>query len=508
MNTDPASRIPVLIIDDREDLSRFCERSLGDTYAFHRVATGSEARDFLARPCAAEAILLDRDFTYADPSLLLGPPEEIRNEGLHVMRWLRREHPLLPVIMVTGYRDQHAALEAAGLGADFLAWEDLLDQPNLLRARLQRALETTGNRPEGVLARFRELGIVGDSPAFTRTLISLHQALGATAPILLLGETGTGKDTLAFAVHALSGDSSRPYVSVNVAALNPNLIEAELFGHARGAYTGAGQSFIGKLRYADGGTLFLNEVADLAPEVQAKLLTVLERSEVVPVGDVHSFPARFRLITATSQDLKALVQQGRFRRDLYHRIAWHTISIPSLKERQADIPALVRSFLHEVGRDQEGSVLGIAREAQEYLCGLPWEGNIRELRAVLEAAGASATYLITLSDVLEVVRRNEVRQTPEVSGGNGTKGASADPLPPGGSPPARAGEAQVAAHNDPEVCEGRVFGDLTYREITGRYFLYLKRRSEGRLSEVARRAGIGKTTVYEWKERYGDPPPA
>jgi DNA-binding NtrC family response regulator len=520
-------RAKVLIIDDREDLLRFCTRSLGSSYEFSHVSSGRDAAAELAENPGVEAILLDRDFSRADPSALLGPAEDARNEGLHILRWLRASHPGIPVLMVTGYRDLHTAMEATDLGADFLAWQDLVEQPQILKARLERTLELQGRRPDGILMRFREMGMVSESPAFSRTLMALHQACAGNAPILLLGETGTGKDTLASAVHTLSGDASRPYVSVNVAALNPNLIESELFGYARGAYTGAGRMGVGKLRFADGGTLFLNEVAELPVDLQAKLLTALERNEVVPVGEVNSYPARFRLICATSRDIGLLVQEGRFRRDLYHRIAWHTIMIPPLRERREDIPALVRTFLREAGQTRQGIVLGIAKEALEHLGELSWEGNVRELRATLEAASATARAVITLQDVREVVRRNEVLRRPacmpadaggpEVERRLSACGPWLDPrsgvvvtpgtvVMPGITPSsslAAAPEAGTAALSPVSAdCETAAFGSLSFRDLTERYYRYLMRVTGGRLPEVARRAGIAKGTAYEWKNRF------
>jgi len=483
----------ILIIDDREDLVRFCERSLGGTYEFRHVG-GARAAGALLRGTPVAGVLLDRDFSHADPADLLGPPAEARDEGLHILRWLRREHPRLPVLMVTGFRELQAALQAADLGADFLAWEDVTADPGVLAARLARALESNEGRLETVLARFRELGIVAESPAFTRALGTLHRAIPGRAPILLLGETGTGKDTLGYAIHALSGDPLRPYVSVNVSSLNPGLIESELFGHARGAFTGADRASVGKLRFAHGGTLFLNEVGDLAEEIQAKLLTVLERSEVVPVGEVRSHPAEFRLITATSRDLHALVESGRFRRDLFHRIAWHTVALPPLRERPEDIPALVGAFLRSIAPHREGAVTGIAREALEYLVGLPWAGNVRELRGAVEAACAGARHVITVSDVREVVRQRDSI----LAAGAGVEAAPAAP----------AATAAPGASPAPAGAEDAVFGARTYRDLTAAYFHYLVRRSGGRLPEVARLAGISKATAYEWRDRYGEKGPA
>ncbi len=493
---DATAKPVVLVVDDRDDIVRFCERSLGETYAFRLAPGGRAAAELLRRePCAA--VLLDRDFSHADPAQLLGPPQEARDEGLHILRWLRREHPRLPVIMVTGVRDLAVALAAAELGADFLAWEDVTGDPGILPARLQRALEASGSQQESVLAPFRELGIVAESPAFARALDALARAIPGRAPILLLGGTGAGKDSLAYAVHALAGDPSRPYVSVNVSALNPGLVESELFGHARGAFTGAAQASLGKLRYAHGGTLFLNEIGELAPELQVKLLTAIERAEVVPVGDVHGHPADFRLITATSRDLRLLVENGQFRPDLLHRIAWHTIEIPPLRERTEDIPALAHSFLRMTTRFREGAVLGIAREALQYLAALPWDGNVRELRSVIEAACAQARHTITVGDVREVVRRHEGFATARPA-------AAAQET---GAPAARPGAPDRAA------AEEAAFGALDYDGLTAAYFFHLMRRTGGQLAEVARLAGISRTTAYEWRKRYAGgqaaaPPPA
>ena len=382
----PSPAPTLLIIDDREDLFLFCRRNLGDLGRFVHTPDATSARERLAEHPKVAVVLVDRDFSHADPSRLLGPPQDVRNEGIHILRWLGREHPGLPAIMVTGYRETSTAVEAADLGYDFLAWEEVTARPEILRGRLQQVLDRSGKREEEILARFRGAGVVVASGEFRRVLVQVHHALAGNAPILLLGETGTGKDTVAWAAHALSGDSTRPFVAVNVAALNPNLLESELFGHAQGAFTGADRATIGKLRHAHGGTLFLNEIGDLAPDFQVKLLTVLDRREVVPVGDVRSFPAQFRLITATSCDLRARLRDGRFREDLYHRLAWHTLEIPPLRDRREDIPALVAAFLRDAGQGCEGGVTSIQREAVECLAEMPWRGNVRELRGMIEAA--------------------------------------------------------------------------------------------------------------------------
>lgn len=500
----------LLVIDDRVDLARFCERELADHWVIEHAPDGRTAQELLAGQADYEAVLLDRDFSEADPRRLVGPASEVQNEGIAILRWIREEAGQTPVVMVTGYREQRSALAAAEMGADYLAWSDIVGDPHILRARLEHAIERSEGEDEAILARFREMGVVVSSARFARTLIDLAKIIDARVPILLLGETGTGKDTLAYAIHALTGDSSRPYVAVNVAALNPNIIESELFGHTRGAFTGASRTTEGKLRFAHGGTLFLNEIADLPREVQAKLLSAIEHKAVTPVGDNTSHPADFRLITATSQDLRRALEENRFREDLYYRIAWHTVEIPALRDRREDIPALVRAFVRRAGQGREGGVTGIAQEAIEYLCTLPWRGNVRELRSVIDAACSLARYFITLVDVRQALesRRDMPMGAADATGATGDtqatqltgldrttdgRGMGADPQ---GDPASEPGEARDALD--------RVFGKLTYRELTEAYFRYLHDRTGGRVPEIAKRAGIAKSTAYEWKDRLHD----
>lgn len=488
-----AHRRKVLVVDDRDDLVRFCERVLANGYDFVHVTDGLAAERMLDEHPDIAALLLDRDFSRADPVRLVGPPEDVRNEGLTILRRLRANARNLPVIMVTGFRERKMAVEVADLDADFLAWQDITEDPHILRERLAHAIERSGEREARVLGAFRSHGIVGSAPSFRKALLALHQAAMHDAPVLLLGETGTGKDVLAFAVHALSGDSGRPFVNINVASLSPALIENELFGHVRGAFTGADRDHPGRLRMAAGGSLFLNEIADLPLPSQAKLLTAIERKEVVPVGDVKTYPVDFRLISATAQDLRGMVAAGGFRRDLFHRLAWHQIEIPPLRERTEDIPELVRSFLHSVGQGREGGVVGIAREAVEYLCDCAWDGNVRQLRAVVESSCAVARYMVTLADVRQVLQRNDV-VTP------GARGLRS------GAPPRAGLEEEIGvepAGSDRGTAEDLVFGTSDYRQLTASYYRYLDRVTGGRTPEVARLAGIAKATAYEWKDKYG-----
>jgi DNA-binding NtrC family response regulator len=475
-------RPAILIVDDREELLRFCSRVLGEDFDFAGVGSGADAQRLLKSRDDIAAVILDRDFSHADPAKLIGPPADVRNEGLHILRWLREERADLPALMVTGYREQRSAMEAAQMGTDYLAWSDIAADPHLLRAMLDKALHRGGEDAAQILERFRACGLVVESPRFAQMLCQLYRAIPGKAPLLILGETGTGKDHLASVIHMLSTDADRPYVNVNVSALTGTLIESELFGHARGAFTGAHRDFVGKLRHAHRGTLLLNEVAELSLDIQAKLLAVLEHKEVVPVGDVQAYPADFRLIAATCQDLRRRVEENRFRPDLFYRLAWHTVELPPLRERREDIPALVRRFLCDAGSSNGDCTVGIAREAMEYLSELPWPGNIRQLRAVIEAASALASYVITLTDV----RASTARM------GSLLSSAVAD------------GGAQLAGSVTPEVMrhEESVFGALSLEEVKLRYFGYLLRKTGNNVPQAARLAGVAKATAYQWVERW------
>lgn len=470
------SRPLVLVLDDREDLLRFAERSLADRYEFVR-ATCARGADAVLRARAVRAVLLDRDFSHADPATLIGPPGTVRDEGLHLLRWLRHEHGAIPVLMVSGFREVAVAVAVTELGADFLAWEEVAAAPDLLRAQLERTLRSTHDAAAEALERFRAHGLVAESPALGGALAALLAALPGDSPILLLGESGTGKDTLAKAAHGLSGDPGRPFELVNLAAPSASMIEDDLFGHVERAITDVPHARPGRIRSADGGTLFLNEIANLSLEHQAKLLTVLDRGEVVPLGSDRPVPVRFRLFTATSEDLQSLVAGGRFRKDLYFRIAGHVIEVPPLRARREDVAALAHAFLREAPAFQDGTVFAFTREALEDLATQSWPGNVRELRHVVLAACARARHHVTIGDVREILRRHP----------RGLADAAAPATEPAGSP-----REAVAT----------LFGTATHDALTAAYFRHLVLACGGQMAEVARRAGVSRSTVYEWRRRY------
>ncbi len=257
--------------------------------------------------------------------------------------------------------------------------------------------------------------IVGQTPAIQRVLHQVEQVAGTAATVLLLGETGTGKELLARAIHSSSPRRARPMLTVSGAALPATLIESELFGHEKGAFTGATARQIGRFEQADGSTLFLDEIGELPLEVQVKLLRVLQFGQFERLGSTRTLSANVRIIAASNRDLETMVKEGRFRKDLFYRLNVFPIRLPALRERQDDIPLLAWSFIREFGRSMGRKIESIPRETAETLKRYPWPGNIRELRNVIERA-----MIVTQGPTLQVELpslSNGTTSTPATSAG-------------------------------------------------------------------------------------------
>jgi len=308
--------------------------------------------------------------------------------GMEVLREAIRLQPDCAVLLVTGHESVRTAVEAMREGAaDYLSKPvDLAE----LRTRLARAVEsvqlkrTNTELQRQIDKRFGFEGIVGQSAPMQRVFDVLGHVSSTNATVLVLGESGTGKELAARAIHTNSPRSKRPFVAVNCAALSEELIESELFGHVKGAFTGAFAAKEGRFVYADGGTLFLDEVGDMPLATQAKLLRVLETREVVPVGGNATVKVDVRLVSATNRDLEAMVKEGTFREDLLYRLKVVTLRMPSLRERRADLPLLIEHFVSEFARVHQRAIRGITPEARTVLVRHDWPGNVRELRNVIE----------------------------------------------------------------------------------------------------------------------------
>lgn len=305
--------------------------------------------------------------------------------GIDLVRELRAQGVTAPVIMISGHGTIADAVEATRAGAfDFL--EKPLSRERVLLA-IQNALEQRQLRDENARLK-EELGagpkMIGSSAAFTQVVEQASLAARSDARILLIGESGTGKELIAAHVHRESPFAQGPFVKVNCAAIPTDLIESELFGHEKGSFTGATAQRRGKFELADGGTLFLDEVGDLHANSQAKLLRVLQEGEFHRVGGEKAISVSVRVVSATNRDLKEMVEQGKFREDLYYRLSVMPLRVPSLRERPADIEALAGYFLEEFCRRNNFRAKCFGPDVASALAEYHWPGNVRELRNVVE----------------------------------------------------------------------------------------------------------------------------
>ncbi|HXG10645.1 MAG TPA: sigma-54 dependent transcriptional regulator [Gemmataceae bacterium] len=324
--------------------------------------------------------------------------------GLEVFRQLREIDARSPVIFITGSSTTETAIEAMKLGA----YDYLLKPPRLvqLQQTIERALEirrlmsTPTVLAETEPMNDRADAIVGRCPAMQE----VYKAIGRVAPqdvtVLITGESGTGKELVARAIYQHSRRADKPFLAINCAAIPETLLESELFGHEKGAFTGAVRQRIGKFEQCSGGTLFLDEVGDMAPLTQSKLLRVLQEQRFERLGGNETIQTDVRLLAATNQNLEALISQGRFRADLYYRLSVFTIRLPPLRERGEDLPLLVEHYLRRYNRELGKDVQRVAPEALALLQRYPWPGNLRELQSVLKQALLQTTGSVLVADFL------------------------------------------------------------------------------------------------------------
>jgi len=321
--------------------------------------------------------------------------------GLEVLEAVRSTSPEAAVVIMTAYGTIETAVSAVKAGAaDYLTkplnLDDLLHRVHRVRER-QRLVAENRQLREALAERHRVEGIIGDSGRMQEVLSLVRRVAPSDATVLIRGESGTGKELIANALHYASPRAAGPLVKVNCAALAESLLEAELFGHEKGAFTGAVGSRKGRFELADGGSIFLDEIGDLPPHLQVKLLRVLQEREFERVGSSRPIKVDVRLFAATHRNLEALVREGRFREDLYYRINVVTIMLPPLRERREDLPPLIEHFLLAFAGKNGKTVRGLTRGAREALLRYDYPGNIRELENLMERA-----VVLTRDDVIGV----------------------------------------------------------------------------------------------------------
>src|SRR5437667_3226435 len=312
-------------------------------------------------------------------------------DGLQLTRELKRRDPMIEVIVITAYGSVRKAMEATKGAGAFHVLEKPFD-PDELLGLMENALERrklvseNADLKRPLVDQVTDTEILGSAPGIQRVLETVAAVADADANVLIVGESGTGKELLANALHERSGRRGGPWIKINCAALPKDLIESELFGHTRGAFTGATTDKVGLLEEADGGSLLLDEITEMPMDLQAKLLRVLEERMVRRLGAAKAVPIDFRLISSTNQSPDAALRDGHLRQDLYFRINTVSIEVPPLRERREDIPMLVRAFLDRYRAKHGRNVEGIEPEAYRRLLAYAWPGNVRELQNALERA--------------------------------------------------------------------------------------------------------------------------
>ena len=364
----------ILIVDDEPFNLDLLEQELADLgYPSERAGDGKQALEKIAR-LQPDLVLLD----YRMPEM----------NGIDVLREIRQRQPDLPVVMITAYGTIDVAVEAVKAGADDFVTKPF--DPDHLAVVVKKALERSQLKHD-VEFFAEELGgrhrlVAGQSQAMLTLVAEARKAAASNSTVLLLGESGTGKELFARSMHDWSERRLKPFVAINCAGLAKDLLESELFGHEKGAFTGAHQLKKGKLEIAHGGTLFLDEIGDLALELQTKLLRVLQERELERVGGNSTIGVDLKVIAATSRDLDADVKAGSFRADLFHRLNVIAFTLPPLRQRKEDLAGLAHYFLQKFARESKKKFSTIGAEALQKLHAYDWPGNVRELANVIERA--------------------------------------------------------------------------------------------------------------------------
>ena len=378
--TERSIAATVLIVDDENATRDLCRDIANESGLRTRTASTTEQALDILEQYPVDVILTD-----------LRVPEI---GGLELLKRVRQTHPRVPVIVLTQYGTIESAVEATRIGAaDYVTKPFHIPE---LRTKLDRVVHSLELDEENRVLREQLrtrpgfAGLIGLSPKMQRVYKLIEKVSQHNYPVLILGESGTGKELVARSIHFAGTRSSRPFAPVDCSSFVPTLIESELFGYMKGAFTGANQTKRGLMEAAGNGTLFLDEIGDLPVDLQAKLLRAIQEKEIRPVGSTDRISISVRVIAATNRDLETAVREGRFRQDLYFRLNVVQIKLPPLRERKGDIPLLVNSFLEKFS-DTDGPIRRVAEDMMTKLMAWDWPGNVRELENVIERAVALGT---------------------------------------------------------------------------------------------------------------------
>lgn len=449
-----ANLLNLLIVDDERSIREAC-REVSQSLGFTTFTADSAEHAYrLLESQSIDAVLLDLRLPGAG--------------GLEALNQIKSRRPDAVIVVVTGYGTVQSAVQAMKNGAyDYVTKPFSLEELRHLLDRVANHLKLkTENRilREKIKSKQGFGGIVGRSPEMEKLFRIVAKAAHSTHPVLILGESGTGKELVARSIHFSGPFRDKPFIPVDCGSLVPTLIESELFGHVKGAFTGAQHAKDGLLAIAEGGTVFLDEVGELPIDLQAKLLRAIQEREIRPVGSTKHIPINVRILAATNRDLEEGVAQGTFRRDLYYRLNVLSLRIPSLRERRQDIPLLANHFLERLSRDS-GAERSLSDDALKAMLAYDWPGNVRELENCLERACAFTTGpMIHLGDL-----------PPEISQLNGN-----------GSGNGHDGNNKI----------------VPMSELERQTILNTIAQLNGDKLMAARMLGIGKTTLYRKLKEY------
>ena len=384
----------ILLVDDEDDLLSLWTLRL--EHAGYSVITAK---------CGEEAMAA---FTASSPQLVVTDLRMGKMDGMALYEAIRKVNTSVPVLIITAHGSIPEAVEATKKGV-FSFLTKPIDGRIFLK-EIKRALEVAPvARGEVDQAEWRR-GIVSRSSVMEQLLDKIRLVSRSNSSVLIRGQSGTGKELLAQALHKASERVGHPFIPVNCSAIPEALLESELFGHAKGSFSGADRAYDGLFRAADKGTLFLDEIGDMPLHLQVKLLRVVQEKQVRPVGDTASIDVDVRIISATHQDLEKNVKEKSFREDLYYRLNVVTIEVPPLKDRREDIPLLVEHFLKLINEQNERKIVGFSPDAMTALLEAPWPGNIRQLQNVVEQAAAlSTTDLIPVNLISNALKEENVK---------------------------------------------------------------------------------------------------
>jgi DNA-binding NtrC family response regulator len=462
----PAASIPqleasnflnLLIVDDERSIREAC-REVAQSLGFTTLVADSAEHAFrLLEAQTVDAVLLDLRLPGAG--------------GLEVMHRLKERRPEVVVIVMTGYGTVQSAVQAMKNGAyDYVTKPFSVDELKLLLERVASHLKLKSENRllrEKVKSKQGFGGIIGRAPEMEKLYRIIAKAANSAHPVLILGESGTGKEMVARSIHYSGPFRDKPFIPVDCGSLVPTLIESELFGYVKGAFTGANQAKDGLMAIAEGGTIFLDEVGELPIDLQAKLLRAIQEKEIRPVGSTRRVPINIRILAATNRDLDQAVTQGAFRRDLYFRLNVLNLKIPPLRERRQDIPLLISHFLERMAREAGQEKL-LSDNALKAMLAYDWPGNVRELENCLERVHAfTSGPLVHTTDLPREVANLPVLDSADL-GGNGSEHGKIIPI----------------------------------AELERRTILSTIEELNGDKLQAARLLGIGKTTLYRKLKDY------